>query len=62
MISLQKGGREGQVLAMLKGDTKSFGIVLKWEFEVLAKMKGGTQKSTLCLLLGWEGANSLTES
>ena len=37
---------------MLKGDTKSFGIVLKWEFEVLAIMKGGTQKSTLCFRVG----------
>ena len=48
--SYKKGGRAGNVLAMLKGEcTTSFGVVLTWEFQVLAILKwggdGGVAKS-----------------
>ena len=35
------------VLAMLKGGTQSFGIVLTWELEVLAMPKTGSKKLPL---------------
>ena len=42
VLPLQKGGAE-KVLAMLKGGTTSFEVVLTWELEVLAIVMGGTK-------------------
>ena len=43
VLPLQKRGLE-KVVAMLKGCTKSVGIVLTWKLDVLAIMNGGTKE------------------
>ena len=45
-LTLQKE-KGGGGSAMLKGGTKRFGVVLKWELEVLAIRKGGAKSFPL---------------